>query len=60
MNLKVDLRVDEQYIPDMNQRLTVYRKVAGARTEQQLEQTLADLRDDMDRFRIGTGPGGLR
>ena len=31
MNLRVDLRIDEDYIPDMNQRLTVYRRMAGVR-----------------------------
>src|SRR4029079_10310236 len=29
VNLRVDLRIDETYIPDMNQRLTVYRRMAG-------------------------------
>ena len=29
VNLRVDLRIDEAYIPDMNQRLTVYRRMAG-------------------------------
>ena len=32
VNLRVDLKIDEDYIPDMNQRLMVYRKVAAART----------------------------
>ena len=29
VNLRVDLRIDETYIPDMNQRLTIYRRMAG-------------------------------
>ena len=29
VNLRVDLRIDDDYIPDMNQRLTVYRRMAG-------------------------------
>ncbi len=29
VNLRVDLRVDETYIPDVNQRLTVYRRDGG-------------------------------
>ena len=29
VNLRVDLRIDETYVPDMNQRLMLYRKVAG-------------------------------
>jgi transcription-repair coupling factor (superfamily II helicase) len=45
VNLKVDLRIDDQYIPDMNQRLTVYRRVAAARDERELEEVLAEVRD---------------
>ena len=36
VNLRVDLKIDEGYIPDMNQRLMVYRKVAAARSEKEL------------------------
>ena len=36
VNLRVDLRIDETYIPDMNQRLTIYRRMAGVRTEDEL------------------------
>jgi transcription-repair coupling factor (superfamily II helicase) len=45
VNLRVDLKIDEQYVPDMNQRLMVYRKVAAARTDRELESVLADVRD---------------
>jgi transcription-repair coupling factor (superfamily II helicase) len=45
VNLRVDLRIDDGYIPDMNQRLMVYRKVAAARSEPELEQQLEELRD---------------
>src|SRR5687768_12766581 len=45
VNLKVDFRLDENYVPDMNQRLMVYRKVAAARTEKELETVLADVQD---------------
>jgi hypothetical protein len=41
----VDLRIDDDYVPDMNQRLTVYRKIAAVRTEEELEQQLEELRD---------------
>src|SRR5687768_18443633 len=33
VNLRVDVKIEESYVPDMNQRLMVYRKVAAARTE---------------------------
>ena len=45
VNLKVDLRLDAQYIEDMNQRLSVYRRIAAARGEAQLETILAEVRD---------------
>jgi transcription-repair coupling factor (superfamily II helicase) len=45
VNLRIDLKIDPGYIPDMNQRLMVYRKVASARTEQELGTVLDELRD---------------
>jgi transcription-repair coupling factor (superfamily II helicase) len=45
VNMKVDFRVDETYIPDMNQRLTVYRRMAGVRTEQELDRLMDEVRD---------------
>jgi transcription-repair coupling factor (superfamily II helicase) len=45
INLRVDLKIEERYIPDMNQRLMVYRKIAAARTESELDTTLAEIRD---------------
>jgi transcription-repair coupling factor (superfamily II helicase) len=40
VNLKVDLRIDESYVPDMNQRLTLYRSVAAARREEEIDDVL--------------------
>jgi len=45
VNLRVDLKIDEQYVPDMNQRLMVYRKVASARTESELNRAVDEIRD---------------
>jgi transcription-repair coupling factor (superfamily II helicase) len=45
LNLKIELKIDERYIPDMNQRLGVYRRLAAARTDQALEDALAEVRD---------------
>ncbi len=45
VNLKVDFRIDEGYIGDINQRLMMYRRIAAARTEEDLEQVLAEVRD---------------
>jgi hypothetical protein len=45
VNLRVDLRIDEDYIPDMNQRLTVYRRMAAVRTEDELRRLVDEVRD---------------
>ncbi len=45
VNLRVDLKIDEQYIADMNQRLMVYRKIASSRTEPELDRVLDEIRD---------------
>src|SRR5687767_6632239 len=54
VNLRVDLKIEDAYIPDMNQRLMVYRKVAAARTEPELESALDEIRD-----RYGAPPGSV-
>jgi transcription-repair coupling factor (superfamily II helicase) len=54
VNLRVDLRLDETFIPDMNQRLTVYRRVAGVRTEEELVSVVEEIRD-----RYGAVPASL-
>jgi transcription-repair coupling factor (superfamily II helicase) len=41
----VDLRIDETYIPDMNQRLTVYRRMAAVRTAADLDRLMDEVRD---------------
>jgi len=45
VNLRVDLKIDDSYIPEMNQRLTVYRRVAAARSEKELQGVLDEVRD---------------
>jgi transcription-repair coupling factor (superfamily II helicase) len=55
VNLKLDLRIDEAYIPDMNQRLAAYRRLASARTGEEVEALVAELRD-----RYGTPPASVR
>jgi len=44
-NLAVDLRIDDRYIPDMNQRLTIYRRIAGVRNEAELDRIVEEVRD---------------
>ncbi len=45
VNLRLDLRVDETYVPDMNQRLTIYRRLASARSPDEVGAILEELRD---------------
>jgi transcription-repair coupling factor (superfamily II helicase) len=45
VNLQVDLRIEDAYIADMNQRMMVYRSIAAARREEELTRVLEELRD---------------
>jgi transcription-repair coupling factor (superfamily II helicase) len=45
VNLGVDLRIDESYVQDMNQRLMLYRKVAAARKEEEIDRVLEEAAD---------------
>jgi transcription-repair coupling factor (superfamily II helicase) len=45
VNLGVDLRIDESYVADMNQRLMLYRKVAAARREDEIDRVLEEAAD---------------
>jgi transcription-repair coupling factor (superfamily II helicase) len=45
VNLGVDLRIEDTYVPDMNQRLTLYRRMAAARRQADLDEALAEIRD---------------
>jgi transcription-repair coupling factor (superfamily II helicase) len=45
VNLRVDLKIDAAFVPDMNQRLMVYRKIAAARTERELDSAIDEVRD---------------
>jgi transcription-repair coupling factor (superfamily II helicase) len=44
LNLGISLRIDESYIPEENQRLRVYKKIASALDE----ATLADVRAELE------------
>ncbi len=44
LNLGIALRIDEAYVPEENQRLRLYKKVAGADSE----KAIADLRSEME------------
>ena len=47
VNLGISLRIDDSYIPEENQRLRMYKSIAGAATE----SALAEIRDELqDRY----------
>jgi transcription-repair coupling factor (superfamily II helicase) len=45
VNLRIDFRIDEHYVPDMNQRLMIYRRIAAARSEEELTRIMDEMRD---------------
>jgi len=45
LNLGIPLRIDESYVPEENQRLRLYKKIAGASTDQALAEVRAELED---------------
>jgi len=45
VNLKVDLRIDDAYVPDMNQRLMLYRRIAAARSDEEIDRALEEAAD---------------
>jgi transcription-repair coupling factor (superfamily II helicase) len=55
LSLGIALRIDESYIGEENQRLRMYKRIAGAQTEGALADVQAELVD-----RYGPMPEGLR
>jgi transcription-repair coupling factor (superfamily II helicase) len=55
LNLALNLRIPTDYITEENQRLRIYKRIAGAETEQQLQDVRAELAD-----RFGEPPGPVR
>ena len=45
LNLGISLRIDEDYIEEENQRLRIYKKIAGAQDEGMLGEVRAELED---------------
>jgi transcription-repair coupling factor (superfamily II helicase) len=45
LNLGLNIRISVEYIPEENQRLRMYKLVAGVETESQLSDVRAELRD---------------
>jgi transcription-repair coupling factor (superfamily II helicase) len=51
INLGISVRIDADYIPEENQRLRIYKKIAGAETQAHLVEIREELQD-----RYGTPP----
>ncbi len=55
LNLGLNIRINADYIPEENQRLRMYKRVAGVETESQLADVGAELQD-----RYGPPPAPVR
>jgi transcription-repair coupling factor (superfamily II helicase) len=55
LNLGLNIRIGGEYIPEENQRLRMYKRVAGIETEAQLADVAAELQD-----RYGPPPPAVR
>jgi transcription-repair coupling factor (superfamily II helicase) len=55
LNLGLNIRINADYIPEENQRLRMYKRVAGVETESQLSDVGAELQD-----RYGPPPQAVR
>jgi transcription-repair coupling factor (superfamily II helicase) len=45
LNLGIALRIDESYVPEENQRLRLYKKIAGAASEAAVAEVRAEMED---------------
>jgi transcription-repair coupling factor (superfamily II helicase) len=45
LNLGIALRIDESYVPEENQRLRLYKKIAGASSEAAIAEVRAEMED---------------
>jgi len=55
LNLGLNIRIPSEYIREENQRLRIYKRVAGVETESQLNDVAAELQD-----RYGEPPAAVR
>ena len=45
LNLGLNIRIPAEYVPEENQRLRMYKRIAGVETDRQLADVEAELRD---------------
>jgi transcription-repair coupling factor (superfamily II helicase) len=55
LNLGLNIRIPNDYVPEENQRLRLYKRIAGVETDRQLTDVEAELRD-----RYGDPPAPVR
>ncbi len=55
LNLGISLRIDESYIPEENQRLRIYKRIAAAGSEKAVDDVRIELED-----RYGSVPEGVK
>jgi transcription-repair coupling factor (superfamily II helicase) len=54
LNLRVDLRIPEGYVPEVNQRMALYKRVSQVRGVKEIEALFAEIRD-----RYGSPPDAV-
>ena len=45
LNLRIDVRLPEEYIPDFNQRLSLYKWISSAQDREELDRIRGEMRD---------------
>jgi transcription-repair coupling factor (superfamily II helicase) len=45
INLGISVRIDSSYIPEENQRLRMYKRIAGGESQAELDDVLAEMKD---------------
>jgi transcription-repair coupling factor (superfamily II helicase) len=45
LNLKIDLRISESFVPDTNQRMSIYKRASSARGESVVDALATEIRD---------------
>lgn len=55
LNLKVNIRIPEEYLPQINLRLNLYKRVSSAETVDEIERIREEIKD-----RFGPLPAGMR
>ena len=45
LNLKLDVRIPDEYLPDFNQRLSLYKSISSAQDREELERIQSETRD---------------